>query len=341
MIYRNIEFFNVGELEPFAPLSGVILSRIPSDVRRNLGRRAKFVGANSTGAEMRFVTDAENFTLYLASVPNENWWPTRPEVKIMFGNFEHSRHPVALDSITSIPIVPPNFKGIPENVLRSKGFAPNVVRVVCSAPSIIFCGLNTYGAAVRPPEPEEKPSFRCLCYGSSITNAGIDGWCSVMGQRLGIDVYNFGFAGACEAEPELADYIANRDDYDAIMLEIGVNMPFFEHEEYRKRVDYIVSQIVRKHPDIPVVMVNMFPYYDIFRNSTEHEQKALQKKAIFEEIYQHYKANGANLFLIDGADIVSDFGCLSADMLHPNTYGHAVMGLNFAQRLSSVFKQQV
>ncbi len=335
----GVEFFNVGELEAIPAFGGRVLARIPKAIRDRLNPRARFVGRNSTGCEVRFVTEAPNVNLYFSAVKHEDM-ALQGDLKIMRGNFEYKRVVLKLEEITTVCLTPPNWEQVSPEVLRSKGFAPNVWRVVCGSPGIAFAGIDTFGSACRPPLAEEKPGFHCLCYGSSITNSSLDGYPLVMGQRLGIDVSNLGLSGACQIEPEMVDYLAGGRKWDGITLELGINILGMDPAEFEKRVEYLAQTLFTKHPRKPVVLITIFP-----SNCRAQMQSARgnggQADRVFNEILRkihgQYAARGENVHLIEGHELLDDYTCLSTDILHPRTYGHAVMGLNLAEKLRPIF----
>jgi lysophospholipase L1-like esterase len=339
MISDNLEFFNVGELGNALPFPGKTLERIPKRVRNLINQRARFIGAISTGAEIRFVSDAPDICLYLGAIkPTDAFGQS--ELRIMLGNFEYKRVTLELDRVSTICLTRPNFDYINENVLRSKGFAPNVWRIVCSSPTTVFCGIETFGHEYRAPLPEEKPGFHCLCYGSSITNSFLDGYPLVMGQRLGIEVSNLGLFGACFIENEISDYLASLHNWDAITLELGINVLDIDPDVFEQRVDYLVAALVKEHPAKPIVLITLFPSISRARLQNKKGSGGKEDKQFCEvlrKIHATYKAAGNNIHLIEGDEILDDYTCLSTDFLHPRAYGHAVMGLNLAEKLNSIF----
>ncbi len=339
MIFDNLEFFNVGELEEVKTFSGYALARLPRSVRYEMNSRARFIGRNSTAAEIRFVTDAPFITLHLTTIRNEGV-PVLPQVKVMCGNFEHSRHPLQENQISTLNLTPPDFSELNAAALRPKGFAPCVWRVVCSSPSLVYCGIDTFGYEVRPPKDCEKPGFCCLCYGSSITNSTMDGWPSIMAQRLGIDVQNLGLAGACQVEPEMADYIASKSDWDGVILELGINILGMPEQEFAERVDYLLAAVTKAHPGKPVIMLTIFPSVNraALRQNPESglAPNDMAFNIILRNAYKKYKDAGNNMYLIEGDTILDDTSCWSTDKLHPRIYGNAVMGLNMANALSGI-----
>ena len=69
MIFEEIEFHNVVEMEPAAG-GGFALRRIPASVRGALSPLGRMVAADSAGCEIRFVTEAESFRLALSVLPS-------------------------------------------------------------------------------------------------------------------------------------------------------------------------------------------------------------------------------------------------------------------------------
>lgn len=342
MIANNVEFFNVMELEFVPPFSGLLLSRLPRSLRNQLNSRARLIGRNSTCAEIRFVSEAPYICLSVAALANEQS-KVVPEIRVMRGNYEHSRHLLTLNTLTSIHLSAPDFSNIAPQILQSKGFSASVWRIICGSPSIVFCGLESFGYPVRSPEKKEKPAFTCLCYGSSLTNSALDGmdsWPMIMGNRLGIDVLNLGMSGSCHIEAAMAEHISTRDDWDGIILELGANILDITLEEFASRVDYILRCLFERYPSKPIVLLTMFPAgaNGAFQQKSESGELFDQFNKILRDSFLLYHKRGACIYLIEGSDILDDPSCLSVDLLHPKSFGHAVMGLNMANRLHDVFK---
>lgn len=86
------------------------------------------------------------------------------------------------------------------------GFAPNVWRIVCDCPTYTLQGIDVHEHEIRPPKPEELPALNWLAYGSSITNAHLDGYIHVAARKLRVQVQNKGFSGSCFCEKELVSH---------------------------------------------------------------------------------------------------------------------------------------
>lgn len=69
MIYQDIQFHNVAEIETIAGIPGFRLQRFPKEVRNMLGHkeheRGRFYAQKAAGCEIRFVTEASFFRITL------------------------------------------------------------------------------------------------------------------------------------------------------------------------------------------------------------------------------------------------------------------------------------
>ena len=118
------------------------------------------------------------------------------------------------------------------------------------------------------------------------------------------------------------------------MLEVGINLMHITPEDFGKRADYMLRAFLKKHPEKPILLLTVFP--SIMRTSLRLEPLKENRDKLFcgilRKLYAKYSGKG-NLHLVEGDEILDDTACLSADILHPKTFGHAVMGLNLAEKL--------
>jgi hypothetical protein len=123
--------------------------------------------------------------------------------------------------------------------------------------------LHVIEGQFSPPFPNQTPPKRFLAYGSSITQGasavGPSGmYAHRTAQLLGVDFYNLGFAGGAHLEPAMADYIAERDDWDFATLETGINMGHLGCEEFERRIEYFLEKITDAHPDKWIFCLGIF-----------------------------------------------------------------------------------
>ena len=340
IVKDNLEF-HAAELRKMPGVDGWLPARIPAHIAEQMDERGRLLAMDTATTEIRFVTDARNIRLTLSAVKPEFGFE-RLEVRSFFGDFECQSHWLEPGRITTLNLSPPPTLGkLKEGYLRRGpgiGFAPNVCRILSQRGGLIYCGIETFGHAVRPPEKSEKPAKTCLFYGSSITNSTLDGFPSVACRRLGVGLVNLGLSGACHLEPCLADWMAGLKGWDLAVFELGINvLGWMEPEEFRSRVDHLLNVFTARHPEKPLVLLTVF--LSGWRNEAVAEPPEEDRDGIFceilRELYGQYRNRG-NLHLIEGGDILDSPDLLGADFLHPKIFGHAVMGLNLAEKLKAL-----
>lgn len=344
MIYNNLEFFNVVELGKSDVYPGLKLQRYPLEVRKGLelneaqAQRGSFVGQEASGCEIRFVTDAKTVRIALSSTVSDG------EVVVLKGDYVHSIHRLHEGVIKTIHLdEPQRFKEIKREILFDSVFSPDVWRICTGSQNIIFHGAEAFGDEIRPPKKDELPALTWLAYGSSITQGAgafnyYNSYIQHTARRLGVAAINLGLGGACRLEKGVADFIAGRKDWDFATLELGVNIRGqVSSDEFLRRSEYLISNMLEQHPDKPVAVITMYPnwatYLETPNGSTHFELE-------FNEILRNIVArfNHKNLFLIEGHEIMSRPSYLTCDVIHPNDFGHAVMGEKLSIKLSDVLR---
>lgn len=333
----KVEFYNVGDLEQIPGIGENGLVRVPMKVRNLLNEKARFVGMDSIGAEIRFVTDATNIDIYISTQKSESIG--NGTIRIYKGNFLYQTLSVQ-PGITNFFRVtpPPNFQVVNDTMLNQGGFSPKVWRIVCNRSTIVIHGIDAHGHEIRPPKKEELPSLNWLAYGSSITNSHLDGYVHVAASRLKMQVQNMGFSGCCHIEKELVDYMVKERSFDFITCELGVNMlQNYTPDEFNDRVSYLISSL--KQINKPAIIITPFPH----RKSMEYTALIdvySERNNEFNRILvdQGKSANSEKIHVVQGSDILDDVNGLSGDMTHPTTYGHAIMGINLANHIKNFLK---
>ncbi len=347
MIHQNVDLHNVLELEPAAG-GGVHLRRIPKAVRDCLSPLGRMVSQESCGCELRFVTDAESIRVSVSSMPSTlaPWELHNQDVFIFKGAFFHSHvrlEPGKVNHLNLADIgggVKNAFLGLKSEVRDTDYFHHNVWRIMFGRYPAVLHEVDTYGYPLRPPTPKELPKARILFYGSSITNGASTTlyhlcYAQVTARLLQADCLNHGLSGACLCEREVADYLAVREDWDAIVLELGVNMRgSFTPDQFQARSHYLIEQIVQRHPARPAVLITIFPNAQSPRNAHQADDTQRRQEA-FNTILRNTveELRHPHLHLIEGTDILTDFTGITKDLIHPSDYGHLAMGTNLALRL--------
>lgn len=327
MIHENVELHNVCEIKQLDDY--VTFSRVPEAVRLKLNEGALNRMLQPANCEIRFVAEPPDpIRVTLSS-------ETVTDVVPFFGDFLHSKPMEVGEEPQTIelewnPQLMENLEKIRTIPMR---FDPKVVRLILWGCAVRLHKIE--GTGIRPPEKHEVPSLRYLAYGTSITHGASAtaphlNYAAQTARRLGADLINLGVGGACHCEPELADHIAARDDWDVASLALSVNMMGFAEEEFEKRVRYFVKTVAGGDPRRPVACVTIYPYRGSLGDG-ELPTKVQTFRQILRDAVRDCPTPNAHL--IEGHSLLQDFSGLTTDLIHPSDDGMIQMGENLARAM--------
>jgi len=331
LIYDQIAFHNVEELEAVPGLPGLRLQRFPAALRNSLGFKAndrgRFFSHRATGSELRFVTAGKFLRLTLSAME------TDAEVIVYRGDRAHSRHVLKVGVMTSLFLEePPFFAQVDPAMVTRQRFAPQVWRITFNQDAIVsYHHLEPFGHEVRPPLPDETPATTWLAYGSSITFGGNaffapNAYVQRAALLLGVDVLNKGLPGSCLCEPQMADYLSAAT-WDFATLELGVNMTeWATPEEFGECASDLIDTVHQSNPTRPIFVI------DIYVNRGDYlldrENPGARNTSPFREIIFRHMAGKNQPFLchLPADSILDATEGLNVDLLHPSDEGHLRMG---------------
>ncbi|MFC1715281.1 SGNH/GDSL hydrolase family protein [Candidatus Poribacteria bacterium] len=306
MIYENVELHNIAEVCPVGGKDGVRLQRIPESVRVHLTEGGQMRALQPDNGEIRFVADGSPVKVVLSS-------SGETDVTLFYGDFDGRQRFVVTSKPTVIEVASsnPRLQEI-DPVYRSHlNFSPEVCRLVLGGrrrePVVLH---SVEGSSIRPPKPEELPRLRHLAYGTSITH-GFDAegphltYAAQTAWHLGADLINLGLGGSAHCESQLADYIAERGDWDIATLALSVNMQHFKMDEFYKRVSYMVNTVSGKNPDKPVACITLYPYFRDFGIDATGPQFGGTPEEFRQALRDAVSAcSNDNVHLIEGPDVL-------------------------------------
>lgn len=355
MIYRNVELYNVQELveggvhdvlspevyRRFQAMGtwytkrargdrGLWLCRLPDALRRQLNPNAQVMALATAACEIRLNLHSEAAAFTLG-----NGWSWPPAVLDVYqGAFLVNRHALGPEPVRIEIALPPNMAELRRlTAERRLPYDADLTRVVlpyCASTRL----LNMEGDLALP-EPHQVPARRLLFYGSSITHGycaqgPMDSYAQLTAMSLGMDPINLGLGGAAHLEPEMADYIAGRGDWDVAVLEMGINiLGAISTEEFARRVDGFVTRIARAHPDKWVFCIDLF--------TCAHDLAGTAKIATFRQIVRQQVAKLAlpRLVYVCGEALLTSASGLTADLVHPSPAGMAEIAHRLVQVIVS------
>ena len=330
MNFQNVELYNVVEL--LTPESGVgkYMTRLPDKLRKTLNQAALENALCSAGSEVRCNVEGKSAKVTLSS-------DGLGMAEVFQGNFHVSWQMIGPQ--------PTEFKvSLPENIVfleevskeRGLPFDPRLTRIILPFYNPIrFIGVE---GETSVPRKGQTPKAKYLAYGSSITHGAsalrpTGSYVMRTAQRLGVDLIDHGFGGGAHCESQIADYIADRKDWDFASLELGINMVGgFSTEEFTKRVEYLIERIARAHPDKWVFAIDIFTYADDYNPSAKKQNEF--RNAVRNTVE---KLDMPKLVHVDGRKMLKETSGLTFDLVHPAAAGMEEMASN----LSSLIRRNM
>lgn len=203
-----------------------------------------------------------------------------------------------------------------------------------SAVDELYIGVSeTATLRAYTPYPDEPP---IVFYGSSITQGGCasrpgNNYPAIVSQKMKRDFLCLGFSGSAHGEQTMAQYIAALP-MSVFVLDYDYN-DNFALDDLRRRHYPFYRTIREKNADLPIVFMSA-PYSECYRQNLEKSYE------IVRESYEKAKANGDNVYFIDGQTMFGEVfkGCATVDGCHPNDFGFVKMAQAVIDVLESMQK---
>jgi hypothetical protein len=184
---------------------------------------------------------------------------------------------------------------------------------------------------LTPPTPGQTPARRYLAYGSSITHganacrpSGI--YTMLAARHLHCDLLNQGYGGGAHMEETMAQYLAERDDWDFATLEMGINVGGWETARFAQAVENFIRIIASAHRDKWIFCIDVFTFYADLGVSSADPWRGF-RDAVRQAVAS---INLPRVVHVSGMEILKDPAGLSHDLVHPTDDGFAEMAANLA-----------
>lgn len=222
--------------------------------------------------------------------------------------------------------------GSPTGLLREQAgrrFDPELRRILFHFRASVG-PVRTRGE-VTPARAEQLPARTLLCYGSSITQGmealtAAGSYAPRLARLLGLDLLNLGFGGSAHLEPEIAAHIAERKDWHAATLELGINLVgSLEPDAFAQRARAFVAAVASAGR--PVFCLDLFRYFDDFPGGDAGRARACRQA-----VAEAAAAAGPHVRHVPIGGLPGPEG-LCADLLHPSPEGMEEMARELAVRI--------
>ncbi len=321
MLPATIGYHNVAATNSVDGHEGARLQRVPERVRETLNEEARYRMLCPAASELRFRTTDRSVSITLSCPDGEC------EIVPLWGPFEgRARYRIANERRTISLTYPERLDDLDPAAISDTSFSPRLWRLLLRGDPVFVHSIT--GQNLQPPRPTDIPDRRYLAYGTSIT----EGWsassptlsyANVTARDLGADLVNLGSSGSAYCEPELADYIAGRDDWDCATLELSVNMlrAGFSLETFRERASEFVGKVAQANPSKPIVCISLLPFFGDLSPDLPESSWRSDPAAYRRVLRTIVDAAPQNVTLLDGEVALSDPCGLGPDLLHPSDHG--------------------
>ena len=329
MIYGDAELYNVVELIPPEDGVGTLLSRVPNALRMSSNEKVRGCALFAGGCEIRFNLEGESARIVLQREPE----PVVPAMaEVLQGAFVLPWCWYRIDTEpTEIRVSAPQDRDVFRRITRENhlSFDAGLTRVILPyEPPVRLIAIE---GDISPPRPSQTPRTKLLAYGSSITHGHLattptGTYAMRTAHLLGADLINLGFGGGGLCEPEMAGYIAQRDDWDFATLELGINLVNqCETEEFATKAERFVARIVDAHPDKWVFCIDLFTCrWDLEPTSKQHDEF----RQVVEGVVR--KLDRPRLIHVRGREMLKDVSGLTSDLVHPSQSGMEEIAFHLA-----------
>ena len=187
------------------------------------------------------------------------------------------------------------------------------------------------------PEPVEPTGDPLVFYGTSITHgcsASRPGmtYPAILGRRLDLPVVNLGFSGNGTMDPEFAEILAEIPA-SAYIIDCLPNMTKMPGDEVIRRTRHLVTELRRRRPDTPIVLVEDRPY----ANSRYRREPRIQPHwESFRKFFDELRKEGFDrLYYVRGENLIGRDNEATVDGSHPTDLGMS----RYADALEPVLKE--
>ena len=329
---EKITLFNVGEAIKYQ--DGVKLYRYPRSVIKELGYLDKTKGKEKAKlpmmCEIRIDTDQDFFEISLKALDCDT------NIYVYVNDFQWCNYLLHKGKKeTHRFILHERFIAQKEDLCKDGIYH---IRILFSSASrIVYYGQY---------EEIDNKSLPFVLYGSSISQGAgahemFHSYAYQLRNHLGVDILNKALSGSCLLERKVVRYLASLKSRGYI-LEIGCNVRgVMDQEEFKKRFSYLMNTLIKKHPHIPIFVINILEVYESlykgFKNIPYHERNIEFIKVIQDKIE---RMNKHNIYLISGKDLIHDMKGITTDLVHPSDLGHEEMARNLANIINKYIKEE-
>ncbi len=329
MQYLGLDLHGISELVDVRGRN--IFSRYPHSVNQAIGHLTAY---QLNGNEIRLVP-LEDCSITLESLGRRH----ATKIMVYYGDMPYPEEFTFEKEVTiPVSIAKLNEVTLSERFPQPHSFSFNVVRICIFSENVLIKHIS---GKYRLPLENEVPTSKMMTYGTSITQGffptSVDlTYPNILAKSLKADVVNFGLAGNCLCEKEVADFLATSGSYDRIVLELSVNMlaAGFTTEEFTAKVSYLLDQLILHQPDAKIVCLGTLPFYGDYGMVSPRDQ-IVSSADEYRSALKQMVADRKNPLILYGDPMKAlSMQNLTTDFIHPGNFGM----IEIATYLTSLLK---
>ena len=302
--------------------------RVPMEPRENTSIRVAELAKHTAGGRIRFVTNSRRIAIH-AIFPSITRMPHMAFTGIfgfdLYANGKYIKTFTPPFDITDEYKSVYTFDTAEERVITINMPLYNPL-------SEVYIGIDEGSSLSTAPDY----SIECpiVFYGSSITQGGCasrPGSCypSIVARALDANHINLGFSGSAKGEVAIREYIASLD-MSAFVLDYDHNAK--DEEELRETHAPLFRAVRTAHPDIPIIIMSR-------PKTVLSDSEERRRKVCLETYEQAVAAGDANVYFIDGRDLMPEVGLEgTVDSTHPTDLGFYSMARVLTPVLRKILK---
>lgn len=323
-------------LGTLVPDASVPYTRLP-DSLRNVARKAVWdLGQNSAGLALRFRSDAKDINLRWVSADTSYMSHMAPS-----GSRGLDLYVLGDDSVwTTLGCARPNRHRTRSDAEVMRNMEPRMREYMLylslyNGVDSVEIGVDSAASVLPPAVDLPRAGKPIVMYGTSI----LQGACAsrpgmahtnMVMRELQHEVINLGFSGNALLDPEIARFMAQADAA-IYVIDATTNCSPATIDE---RMANFIGILRSAHPHTPILVVES-PIFPASRFNTRLRETIEDKNRRLKAIYTRLKANDANLYYFEGADVLAGDNEATVDNTHFTDKGFA----SYAGRLIPVIKQ--
>jgi lysophospholipase L1-like esterase len=352
---NQLRWLNVADWE--ARTGGLQPVRIPKAWRDKIPSRSADRALSTAGVALRLHTDSRRIAIRLTFIdvpeaanasPESTWERARPPYFDVYRDGKFLANVPAKIVYYQQDVTVFDNSSEPKKQSELTILFPHYYRNA----EVIVGGIGVDNdAQLLRPTPRNVPVV--LFHGDSITHGhGVTSpretyvWQTC--EMANCEPLNLGFGGSAWTDAPVADYIASRSDWDALVMMLGTNSFGGSDSvgkpetlaQYRDKYGAFLDAVRGKYPTKPILCISpILTHQDIIHQKNKNGDLPQDYRNTMRQVVEQRRQTDRNLYFLDGLSLINDpIYLMVIDQVHPNEGGSLKMAEGIAATLKPILK---